>query len=228
MRQHTAAPSLERTLAEIESLDLEPIKRKLSHKEDGPGWTAEHAERVERGYRRYLTLLAKYPQIQISPTRDIDTFWHAHILDTRKYAEDCDRIFGGFVHHDPNLGLDGDLSQARLAADRLDALYLVEFGEEAPINASRKPEPATAKAWCAGEPPAKTKAAWCAGEPPAKTKAAWCAGEPPAKTKAAWCAGEPPAADQKAAWCAGEPPAVRKTAGTTAGPVVMEEALLIQ
>ena len=232
MRNHTAAaPRLEQTIAAIESLDLEPIKRKLSHKEDGPGWTAEHADRIERGYRQYLTLLAKYPQMQISPTRDIDAFWHAHILDTRKYAADCERVFGGFVHHDPNLGMDGNPDQARQAADNLYALFLVEFGAEVPSNAGRKRAGDKQAAWCAGEPPADKRTAWCAGEPPADKRTAWCAGEPPADTRAAWCAGEPPA-DTRAAWCAGEPPADKRTAWCAGEPpadkktVTVHEALV--
>jgi hypothetical protein len=28
------------------------------------------------------------------PTKDIDMFWHAHILDIHHDEADCDRIFG--------------------------------------------------------------------------------------------------------------------------------------
>ena len=45
------------TLAEVESLDLEPIKFKIGCKEDGYGWTDEHADRIELAYRRFLMLL---------------------------------------------------------------------------------------------------------------------------------------------------------------------------
>jgi len=82
----TARSRLENVMAEVESLDLEPIKFKIGCKEDGYGWTGEHAERIELAYRRFLVLRAKSPQARIAPTRDIDAFWHAHILDTRKYA----------------------------------------------------------------------------------------------------------------------------------------------
>lgn len=37
------------------------------------------------------------------PTREIDEFWHNHILYTREYARDCECIFGKFLHHDPSL-----------------------------------------------------------------------------------------------------------------------------
>ena len=184
---HTDARHIEQTLAQIESLDLGPIKFKINSKDDGYGWTSEHTDLIERAYRRFLILLAKYPQLQIAPTRDIDAFWHAHILDTRKYAADCERIFGGFVHHYPYLGLLDDEEKAKQAGQALRALFVVEFGEEAPDNA--RPN---AAAWCAGEPPMSKTAAWCAGEPPMSKAAAWCAGEPPMSKAAAWCAGEPP------------------------------------
>jgi hypothetical protein len=176
MRNHTDTHRLDHARAQIESLDLEPIKFKISHKEGGLGWSDEHADRIERAYRRFLVLLAKHPELQIAPTRDIDAFWHAHILDTRKYAADCERIFGGFVHHYPYLGLLGDEDKAEQAANALYGLFLSEFGEAVPNNAS-----GTAAAWCAGEPPMDKTAAWCAGEPPMNKTAAWCAGEPPMK-----------------------------------------------
>ncbi len=174
MRNHTDTRRLEQTRAQIESLDLEPIKFKIGHKEDGFGWTSEHTDRIELAYRRFLVLLAKYPELQIAPTRDIDAFWHAHILDTRKYAADCERVFGGFVHHYPYLGLLGDRDKAEQAANALYGLFVSEFGEEVPSNAR-----GAAAAWCAGEPPMNKAAAWCAGEPTTNKAAAWCAGEPP-------------------------------------------------
>jgi hypothetical protein len=174
MRNHTDTRDLDQALAQIESLDLEPIKFKINHKQDGFAWTNEHTDCIEVAYRRFLTLLAKYPELQIAPTRDIDAFWHAHILDTRKYAADCERVFGGFVHHYPYLGLRGDQDKAEQAANVLCGLFVIEFGEEVPNNAR-----GAAGAWRAGEPPANNAAAWCAIEPPASKTAAWCAGEPP-------------------------------------------------
>ena len=174
MQIHNDTGNLEQALARIEALDLDPVKFKISSKEDGFGWTSEHIDRIELAYRRFLVLLAKYPHLQIAPTRDIDAFWHAHILDTRKYAADCERIFGGFVHHYPHLGLLGDEDKAEQAANALYALFVVEFGEEVPNNAR-----GAAATWCAGEPPTNKTAAWCAGEPPAKSTVALRAGEIP-------------------------------------------------
>ena len=170
-------------VAEVESLDLEPIKFKIGCKEDGYGWTAEHVDRIELAYRRFLVLRAKFPQAQIAPTRDIDAFWHAHILDTRKYAADCERIFGEFVHHYPYLGLLGDQDKLQQAGDTLRELFVSEFGEDVPNNARG----AAAAAWCGVEPTVDKAAAWCGGEATVDKAAAWCGNEPPMDNSAAWC-----------------------------------------
>jgi len=192
MTRSTSSRTLEQTIAAIEALDLSLIKFKATRAEDGYGWSAEYADQMELAYKRYLILHARYPAMTLAPEQDIDRFWHMHILDTRKYAADCDATFGHFLHHFPYLGLRGadDAKALDSAFDAMQQLYMKEFGEPMP----------KAAAWCAVEPTAEGKAAWCAVEPTAK--AAWCAVEP--TTKAAWCAVEPTA---KAAWCAVEPTA---------------------
>jgi hypothetical protein len=97
--------TLAETMAAIQALDLAPIKFKATRQEDGYGWTPQHADAMEVEYKRYLILHAKDPSLALAPERDVDRFWHMHILDTRKYAADCDAVFGRFVHHFPYLGL---------------------------------------------------------------------------------------------------------------------------
>ena len=153
----TRKTSLEQTVAAIQALDLTPIKFKATRKEDGYGWSAEHADRMEAAYKRYLILHAKYPHLPLAPERDIDRFWHMHILDTRKYAADCDAVFGRFLHHFPYLGLRGadDAKALKEAYRGMQELYAHEFGE--PV-----PELQNDVAWCSVEP-VKGSAAWCRG-----------------------------------------------------------------
>ncbi len=198
MQQKDTPRDLARQLADIEQLDLAPIRFKIGCKEDGYGWTEEHAERIEKAYRRFLMLVAKYPDRQLAPTRDIDKFWHAHILDTRKYAADCQRIFGTFIHHYPYLGLRGDLHVLNAANTDLRQLFTSEFGEAVPADA----------AWCGVEPSKKeAAAAWCGVEPSKKEgAAAWCGVEPSQQeATAAWCGVEPSKQQAAAAWCGVEP-----------------------
>ena len=125
-----------------------------------------------------------------------------HILDTRKYAADCEATFGHFLHHFPYLGLRGadDMKALASAFDAMQQLYLKEFGE--PMSKASAKRDA---AFCAFEPPAN--AAFCAVEPPAKAAPAFCAFEPPAKAQASFCAIEPTA--DEAAFCAIEPTEAR-------------------
>jgi hypothetical protein len=180
---------LEHTLAAIEALDLEPIKFKAMLDDDGGyGWSAEHAEHMAQQYKRYLMLLAKYPEATLAPEQDIDRFWHLHILDTRKYAADCDEIFGEFLHHFPYLGLRGEEDAKALdeAFARMQALMAEEFGEGE--GASR------AAAFCTAPPKA---AAFCTRPPQA---AAFCTRPP---QTAAFCTRPP----QTAAFCTRPPQA---------------------
>ncbi|GAB3463374.1 hypothetical protein GCM10027321_25900 [Massilia terrae] len=119
---------------EIVELDLDPIKVKLMHKESGEGWTLEQANVVEAEYRRYLYLMKAFPDETFAPGTDVDTFWHYHILDTTKYALDCQEIFGYFVHHFPYIGLRGEedmLAHERLG-QRMRTIYEAAFGETCP------------------------------------------------------------------------------------------------
>ena len=114
----------------LDGLNLDCIKFKLMDVEDGPGWNREEAERVERLYKRFLFLSATSGRA-IVPTKDIDTFWHQHILDTHKYAGDCKEAFGFFLHHFPYLGMRGEEDAKRLQAsfDDTRTLYETMFGE---------------------------------------------------------------------------------------------------
>ena len=46
--------------------------------------------------------------LTIAPTAEVDAFWHAHILDTRKYFQDCATIANRYLHHFPYLGMLGE------------------------------------------------------------------------------------------------------------------------
>ena len=185
--------TLEQTIRAIEAMDLTPIKFKATRSEDGYGWTDAYADKMETAYKRYLILHARHPEMTLAPERDIDRFWHMHILDTRKYAADCDATFGRFVHHFPYLGLRGEEDAKALDAAfaTMQQLYIEEFGEAMPGAADAAwcgVEPTKAAAWC-GVEPTKAAAAWC-GVEPTKAAAAWC-GVEPTKAAAAWCGVEP-------------------------------------
>lgn len=115
----------------IETLDLDPIVVKLMDKVEGKGWDLAYARLIESEYRKFLVLLLKYPNEAIVPAREVDEFWHYHILDTLKYEEDCKNIFGYFMHHFPYFGMRGeeDANNLKQAWKKTCELYIECFGE---------------------------------------------------------------------------------------------------
>lgn len=117
---------------EVRTLDLERITSKLSKQ---PGWDLTRAREAELAYRRFLQLRVLYPTTSLVPTLDIDEVWHAHILDTRAYAEDCERLFGGFMHHAP--AWDGENRvELEIAFAATQGLWMDVFGEDL-VDAAR-------------------------------------------------------------------------------------------
>ncbi len=58
-------------------------------------------ERVENEYKRFLHMILIYGTKNILISKELDNYWHTHILDTQKYSIDTKEIFGRFIHHDP-------------------------------------------------------------------------------------------------------------------------------
>lgn len=141
---------LEEVRQYIDGLDFAPIFDKLI-RSDVPvpfrlPWDPPSALNAIHRYRNYLFLWRKYKyesdatvDVKMPPPPDVDEVWHAHILDTRRYAEDCAALFGTFHHHYPYFGLDGDqdemdMEEVMEAFDPVADLYRKEFGEELAIE----------------------------------------------------------------------------------------------
>lgn len=94
-------------VAAIDQLDLECVIQKMMKVDTFPspyrGWDEDFARKVSELYKSFLFLIYKYrcTKIPLVPTREIDEFWHTHILFTKKYFEDCHNIFGEYIHHNP-------------------------------------------------------------------------------------------------------------------------------
>lgn len=123
-------------MSRIADLDFTMIKAKLMDADEGPGWTTQECELVEAEYRRFLALKHAYPDREIVPNRLVDLFWHQHILDTEKYAEDCAAVFSGFLHHYPYFGMQGDEDALHRAFEDTERLAQRHFGLPAPSDAA--------------------------------------------------------------------------------------------
>lgn len=93
-----------------------------------PRWTVEDATHCCQLYKNFLFLMKKHLSLSLVPTREIDEFWHNHILYTRQYFHDCEHIFGHYLHHEPASPTDNPvqlIDNFKLTK----ALYLEEFGQ---------------------------------------------------------------------------------------------------
>jgi hypothetical protein len=91
-------------LAQFDSLDLEPIKYKLIYPENlSAPWSLAYADNIGQQYVMFLKLCKLYPEKVLAISRAIDEMWHMHILDTIKYHDDCEKLFGYYLHHYPYL-----------------------------------------------------------------------------------------------------------------------------
>lgn len=115
----------------VAAIDLSMVKMKLQDADEGKGWTPAECEEAEVEYKRYLTLNMRYEDRAIVPTKQIDTMWHYHILDTRAYHKDCEAVFGEYFHHFPYFGMRGEEDEENLKASFFETveLYEGEFGE---------------------------------------------------------------------------------------------------
>jgi len=133
LETHAAgSKGIERPMTLINSIDLSMIKMKLMDEEEGQGWDEVYTDYVEQRYKRYLCMVFINPNGSVVPTKDIDLFWHQHILDTRAYAKDCEHIFGYFLHHFPYFGMrdEQDAQDLRNSFEETKTFYSHLFGED--------------------------------------------------------------------------------------------------
>lgn len=111
--------SIEQRVAKI---DLVCVMKRLKSE---MGLSDADCARAETLYRQFLVLIAKYPGRFFVAPHIADEVWHNHVLFTKKYAEDCEMMFGKFLHHYPAEDEDEDMQKPYAATV---ALYQSEFG----------------------------------------------------------------------------------------------------
>lgn len=108
----------------IKNLNLDSVMARLRRDEQMS--TADIQQAVKE-YHQFLELCRREGAAGIVPTVLADKVWHYHILDTRRYATDCEAIFGEFLHHNPN-----DASMDAMADDT-ERKWRRTFKDEAPV-----------------------------------------------------------------------------------------------
>jgi len=89
---------------DIIRLPLDCISYKVAIDE---GLSLEKVDKAADLYRAFLQANRDNPGIRLAPSKEIDIYWHHHILDTSKYIIDCRALFGRYFHHFPYSGLRG-------------------------------------------------------------------------------------------------------------------------
>lgn len=125
----------------VASLCFDRLKHKYTQTTEAE-MTEQEWDFAEQEYRRFLTLKVLYPNVALVPSKMIDEVWHAHILDTRAYREDCEKVFGRFIDHYPYFGIYGEDDYQMLQAAFAETIELYErhFGDysgKASLNATR-------------------------------------------------------------------------------------------
>lgn len=92
------ANSVLETLRFIEAFDIESVERKTRSARRPEG-----AAMLE--FKRFLALPLLYPgeqEFPFVPSLRLDELWHAFLLNTPRYREFCDRVYGQYLDHVPD------------------------------------------------------------------------------------------------------------------------------
>lgn len=117
-------------IAEHAALPVFDQARLIAYMIDRKGWTPDRAAQAVEIYGMFLTFHRLFPDERHALSVDADEVWHAHLIDTRAYHADCERILGRYLHHDPHAHISPELR--RTSEER----YLALFGAEVICNAA--------------------------------------------------------------------------------------------
>jgi hypothetical protein len=118
---------IDEAMAVVNSLKFEQMNKKLMNEY---AWSEKDISLGNIAYKRWLVLAACYPDFKLVPTQKLDEYWHMHILDTKKYMEDCQLVFGKYLHHYPYFGIEGDGDYADKCFTVTKELFIKHFGEK--------------------------------------------------------------------------------------------------
>jgi hypothetical protein len=122
-----AQPRKQEVWDAVQTLDLHSVTSQLLNRK---GWSPDRVAAAVRRYRGFLYLTLARVVRDICPTEEVDEVWHQHILNTKQYAADCERLGGEFIHHFPSSG--ADPAESETLADLFFSTwvaYETEFGE---------------------------------------------------------------------------------------------------
>jgi hypothetical protein len=103
VRPEAVTPFHLEKLAEIDRTDFSGVVRKtrfdLAAMDIHP--TEEQLAEGLLGLKQYYAIAVLDPMNMHAVSDGVDPYWHSHILHTQQYADFCQRVVGGFMHHVP-------------------------------------------------------------------------------------------------------------------------------
>jgi hypothetical protein len=86
-------------LPQMIPIDLSNTQKRLKKKLD---LNEDTIKELVDEYKKFLFLAKVFPKAKLVPGPLVDEVWHDHILHTKQYADDCNLLFGSFMHHTPS------------------------------------------------------------------------------------------------------------------------------
>ena len=130
--------------SKVEAIDFSRLRHKYTASSEAE-MTEQEWDFSEQEYRRFLDLKVLYPGVSLVPSKIVDKIWHAHILDTKSYREDCQLVFGKFMDHFPYFGIYGkeDYASLQSSFSKTVSLYEKHYGpypSGSPLNTASRCE----------------------------------------------------------------------------------------
>lgn len=111
-------------------------------------WTRPARETALLRYRKWLGLKQRHANAPLAPTRDIDLFWHLHMLSPVAYYRDCQRLFGRLVDHDGGFGKGpGELAILKQVFLATEARWEAAYGEAYLVDGTFARDAALTDCW---------------------------------------------------------------------------------
>ena len=84
---------------QIDGFDYGPISKKVNRDLNGVPQT--YLDNGIENLKLYYVVALLDPANRHAVSRQVDPFWHAHVLFTRPYSDFCQHLYGHYIHHTP-------------------------------------------------------------------------------------------------------------------------------
>ncbi len=104
-------PEHEKRLRIIDGEDYSVVLRKAREflTQIGQTPSEEYLLRGVEALKLYYAIPVLDPSNAHAISAEIDPFWHAHMIDSKRYTRFCDEAIGEYLHHEPLDKAQGDL-----------------------------------------------------------------------------------------------------------------------